>query len=228
MNLFVGSTTTINVANASVGIKMKTNYPWDGKVTMTFNPSRKTNFTLYIRIPGWITEQAAPGGLYQFTDRYSLYRNLMINGKDEAYTEDNGYAIVTREWKKGDVVEFEWPMQARIVTARQEVKSDNDRVAIQRGPLVYCVEGADNNGQAWNIVLNDTSQIKEIKTFVAGEQIVGLQTEATVISISADGKSVQDEKKIITAIPYYAWANRGQNQMQVWLPTKIKDVKLNY
>ena len=228
VNLFVGSNTTINVANASVGIKMKTNYPWDGKITMTINPSRKTNFALYIRIPGWITEEAAPGDLYKFTDRYSLYKNLRINGRDEAYTEDKGYAVVSREWKKGDLIEFEWPMQARIVTARQEVKSDNDRIAIQRGPLVYCVEGADNNGQAWNIILNGTSQIKEIKYLVAGEQIVGLQAEATVISISPDGKSVQNEKKSVTAIPYYSWANRGQNAMQVWLPTRIRDVKLNY
>ena len=228
VNLFIGNNTTVKVANTVMGIKMKTNYPWDGKVSMTFNPSRKINFTLYIRIPGWITEQAAPGNLYKFTDRYSLYRNLKINGKDVAYTEDKGYAVVSREWKKGDEVEIEWPMHARIVTARDEVKATIDRVAIQRGPIVYCVEGADNNGQVWNIIYNDTARIKEIKHVVAGEQVVGLQAEATVVSISSSGKSVQNEKKIVTAIPYYTWANRGQNPMQVWLPTRIRDVKLNY
>ncbi len=102
----------------------------------------------------------------------------------------------------------------------------NDRVAIQRGPLVYCVEGADNNGQAWNLLVPDQTTFTTQAYQVSTEPVVAIQAEVPVVGPSADGAGVVTEKKKITAIPYYVWANRGKSPMQVWLPTKAKRVKI--
>ncbi len=141
---------------------------------------------------------------------------------------ENGYAVIEREWKKGDVVVFEMEMDVKTVETRPEVKADSNRVAIQRGPIVYCVEGADNDGAAWNLVLPKGSKFITTNTTILDEPIVAIKTEAPVVTVSSDGLSLQNEKKQITAIPYYTWANRGRHQMQVWLPVSIKEVLINY
>jgi hypothetical protein len=114
----------------------------------------------------------------------------------------------------------------RIVSI-EEVKMNNDRVALQRGPLVYCIEGADNEGKALNIILPDKSNFTQNfnKDLLGG--IITLKAPMTVIEPSEDGQSVVTKTKIVTAIPYYAWCNRGSNPMQVWLPRRIKSVQVN-
>jgi len=99
---------------------------------------------------------------------------------------------------------------------------------LQRGPLVYCVEGADNGGQAWNLVLPDAAAVATGEETILTEKVVTLQAVTPVLTVGADGYSVSTEQKRITAIPYYAWCNRGSNPMQVWLPRKISDIKVNY
>jgi uncharacterized protein len=142
--------------------------------------------------------------------------------------DQSGYAVIDRVWNKGDVVEFEYQMPVERIASRSELKQNADRIALQRGPLVYCVEGADNNGKAWNIILPDNASLVTGKEDILSEPVVTIQAEVPVIDVAADGFTVTTSRKIITAIPYYTWCNRGSNQMQVWLPTKIKDVKLNY
>ena len=100
-------------------------------------------------------------------------------------------------------------------------------MALERGPLVYCVEGADNDGKAYNILLPSDTKIEEQPMRVLDENIIALATTVPTVQIGADGKSINTVDKKILAIPYYTWCNRGSNQMQVWLPTTIKDVKLN-
>jgi DUF1680 family protein len=136
--------------------------------------------------------------------------------------------VIDREWKKGDKVTVSLPMEVKRVIARPEVKQDEDRVALQRGPLVYCIEGADNGGQAWNFILPDNATFE---TSFKPELLEGVQVirfKAPTIAVSEDAQTVTREDKTLTAIPYYAWCNRGQNPMQVWLPTKVKDLKVNY
>lgn len=153
---------------------------------------------------------------------------ITINGKDASYEMENGYMVINREWKKGDVINFEFNMNTYLLSARQEIKQNEGRVAIGRGPLVYCVEGADNNGKAWNIVVPENTSFTTSTANVLDEPVVEVKAVVPVLSVSADGSAVSTEKKEITAIPYYTWANRGKNEMQVWLPTKIKDIKINY
>jgi uncharacterized protein len=140
---------------------------------------------------------------------------------------ENGYAVIERDWKKGDVLELNLPMEVKRIVSRPEVKQDEGRVALQRGPLVYCVEGADNNGKAWNVILPEQTSFQTSFQKDLLEGITTIQFDAPTVQVEPNGLSVKTEIKKITAIPYYAWANRGQNEMQVWLPTKIKEVKVN-
>ncbi len=228
VNLFVASNTSVTIGKTKVAIDQKSNYPWEGDVTINVNPEKKTKFDLYVRIPGWATGEAVPGDLYHFLKTPSAKFTLKVNGKDAAYQMENGYAIIKREWKKGDMVQLSLPMDVQEVAARESITADVDRVALQRGPLVYCVEGADNDGQAWNILMPENTTFKTSfqKDLLNG--VVTIQAEVPAVVVSSDNQNVSTVKKTITAIPYYSWCNRGSNSMQVWLPRKIKDIKVNY
>lgn len=229
VNLFVGSETRQLIGKNDVTLKLQTNYPWDGKVKLNIDPVKKGKFKVYVRIPGWSKAQPVPGDSY-FAN-FSVIQSLTpikINGKEVSYQMENGYMIINREWNKGDLVEFEFKMIPHLLTSRKEIKQNENRVAIERGPLVYCVEGADNNGKAWNIILPENTSFTVSEQKVLDEPVVALQASVPVVIVNPDGISMKTETKTITAIPYYAWANRGKNEMQVWLPTKIKDVKINY
>lgn len=227
VNLYIGSNTTAKIGKNDVPVTMETNYPWDGKIKIAVNPKSKTKFAMNLRIPGWAQGEAVPGDLFVFENKSKTNFTITLNGKPLSYKMENGYAIIERDWKKGDVIELNLPMEVKRIVSRPEVKQDMDRVALQRGPLVYCVEGADNNDQAWNLILPDqaTFQTSYQKDLLDG--ITTIQFDAPTVQITNDGQSVTTEVKTITAIPYYSWCNRGQNQMQVWLPRKIQDVKIN-
>ncbi len=226
VNLFVGSDTKIEVAKTTVSVKTETNYPWDGNVKLRVGAAKRARFALHVRLPGWLTNEPALGALYTFIDARKLSVPIMVNGKVFDYKVERGYAVVEREWKKDDMVEVNFPMAARKIAARADVIEDRDRVALQRGPLVYCIEGADNSGQVWNVVLPGDAVLSEAAHQVLRENVVALHADALSAMPSDDGKSVVVQKRRVTAIPYYAWANRGPNQMQVWLPTRIKGVKV--
>jgi len=183
---------------------------------------------LHVRIPSWATNVPVAGNLYHYLGNYTTTIAMMVNGKKVDFKTENGYAIIDREWSAGDVVSFELPMDVRKVVARNELKQDNERVALQRGPLVYCVEGIDNEGKAWDFILPDNAKFTEVPQQVLTEPIIAIQTDATTFKPTPDGLGFKPEKKRITAIPYYTWCNRGSGQMQVWLPRKVKSAMVNY
>ncbi len=152
----------------------------------------------------------------------------MINGAPVEYVIENGYAVIEREWKDGDKIDYQMPMEVKKLLSRSELKQNNERMAIQRGPLVYCVEGADNNGKAWNILAPVNSVFQTEKFDVLNEPVVSIFGELPVVTTASDGSSITTQKMKVRAIPYYTWCNRGSNPMQVWLPTSIKDIKINY
>jgi DUF1680 family protein len=234
VNLFVGSNTTIPLTSGNVNVKMETNYPWDGKVKLMIDPVKKGRFKIHIREPGWYKDLIAPGGLYLIPQKGDdgvedhFDPVLTLNGKSLDYVYGDGYVVVQSEWKKGDKLEIEFPMEIKMIEARSELKQDKGRIAIQRGPIVYCIEGADNNSKAWNIIIPENTKFETIDYKVLDEPVKALTAEVPVVTVGEDGLSLKTERKKIIAIPYYTWANRGKNEMQVWLPTKITDVKLNY
>jgi DUF1680 family protein len=168
------------------------------------------------------------GGLYAFTDTTAGKAQLKVNGVAYAYKSENGYAIVEKEWKDGDKVTFEIPMDIMKVQSREELLQNKSRVALQRGPIVYCVEGEDNGGDAWNIVVPRSTVFQAESFSVLNEPVISLVANLPVTEPSADGSSLQTSVKKVRAIPYYAWCNRGSNAMQVWLPETVKNIKINY
>jgi len=228
VNLFVGSNTSILLEKGKVDLNMETNYPWDGKIVLSVDPARKLKFALHLRIPGWAGGTAVPGDLYTFLQKDNDMPALSVNGQPLAFTNENGYAVIDREWKKGDKLVWNLPMSVKKLAAKEPLKQDKDRVALQRGPLVYCAEGADNGGKAWNIIFPEKTEVATITGKILDEPVVLLEATVPVVITAADGFSLQTINKKITAIPYYTWCNRGSNQMQVWLPVKINDIKVNY
>ncbi|MBP6025127.1 glycoside hydrolase family 127 protein [Ferruginibacter sp.] len=227
INLFAGSNTSITMPKGNVDVKMETNYPWDGTVKINVSTVKKMRFNMHLRIPGYVNGIAAPGALYHFADTASSKPIIKINGVAVSYTVQKGYAVINREWKKDDVVEMTIPMAIKKIIARDELKQDNDRMALQLGPLIYCFEGADNNGKAWNFIMPANADFKVENFKVKDESVIALVSNLPVVNVNADGTALTTGLHQVKAIPYYTWCNRGSNPMQVWLPVKIKDIKIN-
>ena len=226
VNLFVGSNTSLDLKNNVVQLVQQTNYPWDGDIQLTVSPKKKSKFSLHIRIPGWAQNQPSPGDTYRFLDNSEKKFTLTVNGKNIPYSTMNGYAVIDKEWKKGDIVSLSLPMEIRKVVAIDSIADNRNKVSLQRGPLMYCFEHPDNNGKVANIFIPDEVQFSSNFENNTLGGIMKLEANAPAIKVSADGLSVKTENKKIVAIPYFAWANRGAGQMEVWVPRKIREVRV--
>ncbi|OOG73352.1 glycoside hydrolase family 127 protein [Algoriphagus sp. A40] len=214
VNLFIGNQTEFEISGTRIPVEMKTNYPWDGDISVELNPEKPTQFEVNLRIPGWITGDPVPGELYSFINEKMPAYSVAINGENVNGTVKNGYLVLNRNWKKGDKISLNFPMEVREIQSRPEVLANQNRAAIQRGPLVYCVEGADNRGKALNFSLSENPEFR-VKDFQV------LDEKVKAITFKASGLD-NSEAKTLTAIPYYTWANRGPNEMQVWFPVSQK------
>jgi hypothetical protein len=224
VNLFVGSTAHVAPAGGPVTIRQETRYPWDGRVRIAVDPAAPSHFSLNVRIPGWTADTVMPGNLYRFADRANERVELRVNGQPARVTTSNGFARISRDWRAGDVLELSMPMPVRRVIADPRVRDDVDRVALERGPLVYAAEWPDNAGHALNIVVPDNVSLQsEFRNdLLDGVQVITGNVKALVRH--GDG-AAQLESHQLVAIPYYAWANRGMGEMQVWLPRKTEGAR---
>lgn len=227
VNLFIGNEASITLRDKDVRVKMLTEYPWAGRVQLELDPASSTRFGLRIRMPGWSRGVAVPGDLYRFHGTESEKCSLLVNGEPAEYQESDGYAVIERQWSKGDVIIFEMPMHIRKLSARGEVVADRNCVAIQRGPLVYCIERKDNDKGIWNIIVPDEAPLVTHEMHVLDESIVSIRTQVRAITVTQNGREVETESRDAIAVPYYTWANRGAGDMQVWLPTNFSDLKIN-
>jgi DUF1680 family protein len=226
VNLFISSNTTLNVNKRDIQVIQENNYPWDGDLTFRINPTSPVAFNLRLRIPGWASNQAMPSNLYIFETTSDKKMTLKINGNAADFTMDKGYAVVKRTWKKGDVVELVLPMEVRRIIANKNVKEDIGKVALQRGPLMYCAEWPDNNSSVSNLILPATATFSsEFKPDLL-HGVTVIKSEASAILIDPSGSSVSSVKQGFTAIPYYAWAHRGKGEMVVWIPERVRQIDL--
>ena len=156
VNLFVGSRADITLDDGRiVQLVQETRYPWDGKVRISVHPQTPGRFTIKVRIPGWARDEAVPSDLYRFVGKAQRTPPLTINGSPvEMHLEpDRGYATLEREWQPGDTIGLDLPVLVRYVEANKRVQADRGKVALQRGPLVYCVEWPDNPGHVHDLAL---------------------------------------------------------------------------
>ena len=226
VNLYIGSEVKLPVSKQTFGLSMQTGYPWNGKTTIVITDAPTQTYQIRLRQPGWLNEPA-PGGLYHYHQPSATGMTVTVNNKPVPVKEENGYVIVDRKWKKGDVVEIAMPMEVRVVKSRPELKHNNDRIALQYGPLVYCVEGVDNASRAWNFIILENTLFKVAyePKLLGGVNTISFQGQT--ITGSADGKEIEKSFIPVKAIPYFLWNNRGASEMQVWLPTSFKEFKIN-
>jgi hypothetical protein len=215
VNLFIGGSATITMGKDTVRLKQETRYPWDGDVKITVEPEHSREFAIYIRIPGWAQNKPVPSDLYCYLNKSEEKVTLRVNGRPVSLEMDKGFACIRRKWTKGDVIEVNLPMPIRRVLSHQKVKDNAGRIAIQRGPVVYCFEGVDNPQGVANLVLPADAELH-------AEYQAGLL--GGIVTIEGQGKIQQPREAQtllsgveVVAIPYYAWAHRGKSEMAVWL-----------
>ncbi len=212
VNLFVASTATLPWKGGRVRLTQLTTYPWSGRITLLVESDGATDFALNIRIPTWTADAPVRTDLYRFAplpvDARPVVR-LAINGVPILPLEvKNGYARIRRAWRTGDRLEVDLPMPIRRVHAHPSVTADHGMVALMRGPIVYCLEGADNPFDLTGFSLPTGTVVSSLDR---GDLLGG------VTVLGGEGRTAQGTRVAFQAVPYYAWANRRPGAMAVWV-----------
>lgn len=222
INLFNSNTVTVKVGKTPVTLTQQTNYPWNGDVTLTIDKGAG-HYALYIRIPGWVKGEVVPSNLYTYADGKRLGYTIKVNGQEVKSDLQQGYFVIYHAWKKGDKVEIHFDMEPRVVRANGQVAADKGRVAIERGPIVYCAEHPDNSCDVFSDLINQHPTFQMGTQSIANTTVHTLITDAQSLAFNAEGKiHPQDERLVL--IPYYAWAHRGRGNMTVWLLQNVNTV----
>jgi uncharacterized protein len=220
-NLYISNEADLTVGSERVHISEKAGFPWDGKVTMTISPEKNTTFSLMIRIPGWALNEAIPGTLYKFDNQNDLKVSISVNGEPVEFVPEEGYAAIRRKWKNGDKIDLDFPMPVRTVVAASEVKEDIGKIAVQRGPVIYCAEWPDNRGGnvLSYVIERDAAFTSEFSPSLLNGSVI-VKTTGRQSKRSSDGSIDLLPEEPVTLIPYALWNNRGPGQMMVWLPAE--------
>lgn len=202
VNLYVGNMSTIKLKDTNVKISQKTDYPWDGHVSIAVNPEKESAFSLKLRVPGWLRNEVLSGDLYRYLNTSEAKAFVKLNGKPIAINATDGYITITRTWNANDTIEINFPMEVKKVITNSNVEDNKGKVALEYGPLVYAVEEIDNKNtfDAIRISSSDIYNVKKEANLLEG---------VNTISTSS-----------FKAIPYYAWSNRGVGKMKVWIDYK--------
>ena len=218
VNLFVANTASIKLPATTVLLDQETGYPWKGDVKLTVRPEKSAVFALHVRIPGWARGKPAPGSLYAYLDDKLPAVRVTLNGKEVPVKTEKGFVVLQRNWKKGDVLQLSFPMEIQKIIANNSVKDDRQRFALQRGPLVYCLEGPDNRDSVvQNIVVKKDAvfTMKYEPELLNGVDVLQTIGSSTRRQVNSDVLLRAEQE--VTAIPYYAWNNRGPAEMEVWI-----------
>lgn len=220
VNLFMSNTSELNVEGKKVTLAQTTEYPWNGDIRVAVTPKGKQDFTLKIRIPGWVQGEVVPSNLYTFTDNKQLAYAVKVNGEPVESKLDKGYFSIDRQWKKGDVVDVHFDMEPRTVKANSKVEADRGKISVERGPLVYCAEWPDNDFSVLSVFMNRKPEFTVERKPELLYGIDELKTQAQTLGYDETGRLVTKDVTL-TLIPYYAWAHRGTGEMAVWLPQDV-------
>ena len=219
VNLYLSNKAELKVDKKKILLEQETGYPWNGDIRLKITQGNQ-DFTMKLRIPGWVRGNVLPGDLYSYADNQKPAYQVSVNGQTVESDVNDGYLSIARKWKKGDVVEVHFDMIPRIVKANPKVEADHGRVAVERGPIVYCAEWPDNRFNVHSILLNQHPQFKVTDKPELLYGIRQITTDAQALSYDKAGKLVTKDVEL-TLIPYYAWAHRGESDMEVWLPIDV-------
>jgi hypothetical protein len=220
VNLFLGNNGSLKVNGKDVELAQTTHYPWDGDITLDVKKNQAGQFALKIRIPGWVQNQPVPSDLYTYTDSYRPGYTVKVNGQAVKADLAKGYFTIDRKWKKGDRVEIHFDMQVRTVKAHGKVEADRGRIAVERGPIVYCAEWPDNDFDISGLIVNQSPKFEEEQCPDLLKGIIRLHTDAQLVTFDDRGRLTTQDVRL-ALIPYYAWCHRGSGAMMVWLPQQL-------
>ena len=213
----MSNTLTTKVAGKNLQLTQETGYPWNGDVNITIDKT-PGQFCLNIRIPGWVRNEVVPTDLYRYRDGKTLNYTVQVNGEPVSAQLQDGYFGIDRKWKKGDKVTIHFDMEPRIVGAHRQVAEDRGKIAVERGPLVYCAEWADNDFNVLGTALSEDAQfvVTPTKLTVEGHDYPFDALETTAFD-NYTGNINNARPVKLRLIPYYAWAHRGNGNMEVWM-----------
>ncbi|MBP5799438.1 MAG: glycoside hydrolase family 127 protein [Prevotella sp.] len=233
VNLFASNTATITVDGKNVTLEQSTQYPWDGDICIKVLQNKAKAFNMMIRIPGWVQSRVVPSDLYSYSDDIFSAYDITVNGQSVSSELENGYFVINRNWKKGDVIRIHLDMPVRTVVASPRVADDRGRVAVERGPLVYCAEWADNEDiNPHHLLLPHQPRFDVLPTYsiknTEGDgkffNVTAITAKAQDIHINREGRlAVKDVD--VKLIPYYAWNHRGAGKMDVWLARSLSGLE---
>lgn len=215
VNLYIQGSADIDADGNKMEIAQTTNYPWEGDVQITVNPKKSKSFSIKLRIPGWANGNPVPTDLYYYTTTAGTY-NIKVNGEevDCGANYSDGYVVITRKWKKGDVIDLSLPMDVRTIRANDNAADDRGKLAYERGPIVYCLEGKDQpDNSVFDKYIQQGTEITATYNASLLGGVVTLEGKARQVALNGDVNETT-----FKAIPYSTWNNRGADQMAVWIP----------
>lgn len=220
VNLFMSNISNLKVEGKAVSLEQATKYPWNGDIAIGVKKNSAGQFTMKIRIPGWVRNQVVPSDLYAYSDGKRLNYTVKVNGEQVTSELKDGYFCIDRRWKKGDKVEVHFDMEPRTVKANNKVEADRGRIAVERGPIVYCAEWPDNDFDVLSVFMNRAPKFDVVEKPELLYGLNQLKTDAQILGYDDSGRLTATDVKL-TLIPYYAWAHRGSGAMAVWLPQEL-------
>ncbi len=210
-HLFAQSEATFETKKGRIGLSQRTNYPWDGEVELRVETVDPVEHEIALRMPGFAGKAV-----------------MEINGEEqEVVIGEDGYVRLVRVWQSGDIITLQMELLVRKMASHSHLTSHAGSIALMRGPLVYCLEGVDHSDcDIFDLVLEKTQVFEEefrpelLKGIMTLTSTALLRSKSPGLYFPIDGQEGESKEVAITAIPYFAWANRGRSSMKVWLPLK--------
>lgn len=212
VNLYAQGDAELTTANGKVKMVQTTGYPWDGKVAIEVTPETEGQFAIRLRIPSWVKDAPANNDLYTYINKVKNY-TLKVNGAAVQAAQGDGYATIARTWKAGDVIELDLPMEVRQIKANDQVEVNRGKLAIERGPIMFCLEGQDQaDGKVFNKFIPAGTPMEATYEAALLNGVMTLTGTAKEVDLEGNVKDVP-----FKAIPYSTWNNRGRDHMTVWI-----------
>ena len=220
VNLYGANQAGITLGNGKrIDMSQKTSYPWEGNIELTVTPESKQEFSIMLRIPGWVDNRPVPSALYTYMTADEKKIVIKINGEVQNAPIEKGYAVLARKWEPGDVIQLTLPMEVHKNKANDKVEADINHLSVERGPIVYCAEFADNNGAVLNYVLKSGDEFAVSPAPALFDGVNLLKGHVDRVVADKNYEVIKSVKDSLTLIPYYARSHRGNGEMTVWFPS---------
>lgn len=223
VNLYISSTTDFDINGKTLQIEQTSEFPWEGGVNIQVKADQPVGARLNLRVPGYVQDRPVPSDLYTYQGPKNEPFVMKINGQPYPYTiNDMGYISIEHTWNKLNAIQIDFPMEVKKVKAHENVTENTGKIAVERGPILYCAEWPDNRyDKVLSLVLDETADLKPRRSNILGGTYI-IKGKAKMAAKKMDGNVMLSKSNNLTLIPYHLWNNRGAGEMTVWLATDVK------